>query len=458
MLTYDGSNGLFTRLGKLFGLAEAVRNHQQDIVTRIAAIQAEYTSADSYMVGDLVAQLEQRVAAAGAILDDIRRASQSTLVEMCYAEAIAGGRTPMPSKSVGDAIQFLIREMANDSETVDGTTISKGAIAVGTGNVGNGTLLYTELIPLGLKGGITQFPNIRTERLQIRCIADSQSGEIARGSEIFEVRGQAAYTNLDYRFPSGSGARFVMSCLNAALDTGARYEQLLRNGAFTNYTTANIPDYWTVSTGTAGTHFAQETSVTYRGGSAFKMIGDGSTLAKVRQQMQADAGTPHAITSDRLYVLAIAARVNAGASAGTVRVSLQDNSGTVVSGTSVSLPYTVGTTYGWQYAFFRAPLSLPSTVYAVVEQTTALNSGGIMYLDELVLAEVRQSARGSQGFVILAGSTDWVNNDHLGLTVTNNAEGIFNTEFDRFFAMYENGYVLPANTAGGETILDTLIS
>jgi hypothetical protein len=377
---------------------------------------------------------------------------------MCYAEAIAGGRTPMPSKSVGDAIQFLIREMANDSETVDGTTISKGAIAVGTGNVGNGTLLYTELIPLGLKGGITQFPNIRTERLQIRCIADSQSGEIARGSEIFEVRGQAAYTNLDYRFPSGSGARFVMSCLNAALDTGARYEQLLRNGAFTNYTTANIPDYWTVSTGTAGTHFAQETSVTYRGGSAFKMIGDGSTLAKVRQQMQADAGTPHAITSDRLYVLAIAARVNAGASAGTVRVSLQDNSGTVVSGTSVSLPYTVGTTYGWQYAFFRAPLSLPSTVYAVVEQTTALNSGGIMYLDELVLAEVRQSARGSQGFVILAGSTDWVNNDHLGLTVTNNGEGEFNTEFDRFFAMYENGYVLPANTAGGETILDTLIS
>jgi hypothetical protein len=377
---------------------------------------------------------------------------------MCYAEAIAGGRTPMPSKSVGDAIQFLIREMANDSETVDGTTISKGAIAVGTGNVGNGTLLYTELIPLGLKGGITQFPNIRTERLQIRCIADSQSGEIARGSEIFEVRGQAAYTNLDYRFPSGSGARFVMSCLNAALDTGARYEQLLRNGAFTNYTTANIPDYWTVSTGTAGTHFAQETSVTYRGGSAFKMIGDGATLAKVRQQMQAEAGTPHAITSDRLYVLAIAARVNAGASAGTVRVSLQDNSGTVVSGTSVSLPYTVGTTYGWQYAFFRAPLSLPSTVYAVVEQTTALNSGGIMYLDELVLAEVRQSARGSQGFVILAGSTDWVNNDHLGLTVTNNAEGIFNTEFDRFFAMYENGYVLPANTAGGETILDTLIS
>jgi hypothetical protein len=188
------------------------------------------------------------------------------------------------------------------------------------------------------------------------------------------------------------------------------------------------------------------------------MIGDGATLAKIRQQMQAEAGTPHGITSDRLYVLAIAARVNGSASAGTVRVSLQDNGGTVVSGTSVSIPYTVGTTYGWQYAFFRAPLSLPSTVYAVVEQTTAINASGIMYLDELVLAEVRQIARGSQGFVILAGSTDWVSNDNLGLTVTNNAEGEFNTEFDRFYGMYENGYVLPANTAGGETILDTLIS
>ena len=81
-----------------------------------------------------------------------------------------------------------------------------------------------------------------------------------------------------------------------------------------------------------------------------------------------------------------------------------------------------------------------------------------MYLDELVLAEVRQTAEGGQGIVILAGSTNWAVNDHLRLVSTNNAEGEFNTEFDRFFGMYEKGLLLPANGAGAETISDTLIS
>jgi hypothetical protein len=458
-LTYDGSNGLFTRLGKLFGLAEAVRAHQSDVKTRIAAIQAEYSSADAYMLGDLVGRMESRIAAAGLIVSDVEDAAVQTLIEMCYADAGVSTRSVMPSKDQRSALLYLIREMGLDIESVDGTTVTKASVSVGSGNTGNGTLLFTELPPLALASGVIQFPNIRTERVEIRCIADAQSKEIPSGSELFEVRGQTAFDNLDYRFPAGSGAAYVMPCLNPSLDTGVRYGNLLRNSAFTTYaTTANLPDYWATVTGTPGTHFAQEASVTYRGGSAFKMIGDGATLAKIRQQFNSETGTGNTIGSDRLYVLAVAARVNASASSGTVRVSLQDGSGTVVTGATLSITTGVGTTYAWQSVFFRAPLALPSAVYAAVEQTVAINSGGIMYLDELVLAEVRQLAPGGQGVVVLPGSTDWAVNDHLRLVSTNNAEGEFNTEFDRFFDMYGKGLLLPANTAGSETILDSLIS
>lgn len=458
-LTYDGTNGLFTRLGKLFGLAEAVRTHQTDLKTRIAAIQAEYSSADAYMLGDLVGRLESRVALAGVILSDVRTAAEQTIIEMCYADAGVSTRSVMPGRDLQSALLYLIREMGLDSESVDGTTVTKAAVSVGTGNTGNGTLLFTELPPLRLGAGVTQFPNIRSERVEIRCVSDAQSKEILSGSELFEVRGQTPFDNLDYRFPAGSGASFIMPCTNPALDTGVRYGNLLRNSAFTSYaTTANLPDYWATVTGTPGTHFGQESTVTYRGGSAFQMTGDGATLAKIRQQLYSDSGSGNTIGSDRLYVLAIAARVNASASSGQVRISLQDGSGTVLTGASVTISTGVGTTYTWQSAFFRAPLALPSAIYAAIEQTTALNSGGIMYLDEMVLAEVRQLAPGGQGIVILPGSTDWAVNDHLRLVSTNNAEGKFNTDFDRFYDMYGKGLLLPANTAGSETILDTLIS
>lgn len=458
-LTYDGTNGLFTRLGKLFGLAEAVRTHQTDLKTRIAAIQAEYSSADAYMLGDLVGRLESRVALAGVILSDVRQAAEQTLIEMTYADAGVSTRSVMPGRDLDSALLYLIREMGLDTESVDGTTITKAAVSVGSGNTGNGTLLFTELPPLRLGAVVTQFPNIRSERVEIRCVADAQSKEILSGSELFEVRGQTAFDNMDYRFPAGSGASFVMPCTNPALDTGARYGNLLRNSAFTTYaTTANLPDYWSTVTGTPGTHFGQESSVTYRGGSAFKMIGDGSTLASIRQELYSDSGTANTIGSDRLYVLAIAARVNAAAASGQVRVSLQNSGGTVVTGATLSITTGVGTTYAWQHTFFRAPLALPSTMYAVVEQTTAINATGIMYLDELVLAEVRQLAPGAQGVVVLPGSTDWAVNDHLRLVSTNNAEGKFNTDFDRFYDMYGKGLLLPGNTSGTETISDTLIS
>lgn len=454
-LTYDGTDGIFTRLGKLFGMADAVRAHQLDLKTRMQALQAEYNDTDFHMVASLVANLEARLSSTGLILSDIQQACVNTLVETCYADSLVSSRGVLPERNVEQALLYLQREMVADSETVDRTTVSKSAVAAGSGNTGNGTLLFSELPPLAMAAGGTQYPNCRTERIEVRCVQDAQDGSIRAGEERFELRGWAAYPNLDYRFPAGSGTRMRVTAVHAGVDSGARYENQLRNSGFENFT-SNLPDGWTAVTGTAGTHFGQETSLYYRGASALKFMGDGSTLTKIRQQMGSVDGTPNAIVADRLYCLTAVVRVNGSASAGVIRFSLEDSGGTEVSSTGMLQSYSVGTTYTRLTTYFRAPLALPSTVYAVVELTTALNSGGIFYIDELVLAEMPQIAAGGVGVVVAAGSTNFVVNDALRLLVTNNGEGAINTAMDRMYRMYELGVVLPNSTT--PTILDSLIS
>lgn len=454
-LTYDGSNGIFTRLGKLFGMADAVRTHQLDLKTRMLALQAEYSDADFHMIAGLLANMEARLQATGAILGDIQQACVNTLVETCYEDSLVSTRGVLPEKNVEQALLYLQREMVADSETVDRTTISKSAVAAGSGNTGNGTLLFSELPPLAMAAGGTQYPHCRSERIEVRCVQDAQDGSIRAGEERFELRGWAAYPNLDYRFPAGSGVRMRMAAVHAGVDSGARYENQLRNSNFESFT-SNLPDGWTAVTGSAGTHFAQETSIYYRGASALKFIGDGSNLTKIRQQLGSVDGTPNTIVADRLYCLTAVVRVNGSASAGVIRFSLEDSGGTEVSSTGMTQSYTVGTTYARVTTYFRAPLALPSTVYAVVELTTALNSGGIFYIDELVLVEMQQIAAGGVGIVLAAGNTNFVANDALRLLVTNNGEGLINTAMDRMFRLYETGVVLPNSAA--PTILDSLIS
>lgn len=453
-LTYDGANGLFTRLGKLFGMVDAVRAHQLDLKSRLEALMAEYSDADMHMIAQLVANIEIRLTQTAGILTDLQRACVDTVVETCYDDSLVSTRGVLPERNLEQALLYLQREMVDDTETVNRTTISKAAVATGASNTGNGTLIFSELVPLAYSAGGTQYPHIRSERIEVRCIQDAQDGSIRSGEELFEVRGWASFPNLDYRFPAGSGTRMRMPCVHAGVDAGARYENLLRNSTFEAFT-SNLPDGWTASVGTAGTHFGSTSSPVYRGSTALKLIGDGSNLTKLRQQLGTNDGTPATIVADRLYLLTCVARVNAGASAGVLRISLEDAAGTEISGTASTQSYTVGTSYNRISVAFRAPLALPSTVYAVIELTTALNSGGEWYIDEMVLCEMRQIAAGGTGMVVLAGSTNWVVNDSLRLLATNNAEGDFNAAFDRLFDMYGLGIVLPNSTT--PSISDGLI-
>ena len=189
-LTYDGSNGLFTRLGALIFMMDAVRTHQTNLKTLLANVQDEYSSADAWMIDGLSGNIEGRISETGGVLNDVRAAAEKTLIEMCFAVAQTSTTNAMARKALTDALVWLIREMDADAEKINGTTISKSSLSVGGSNNGNGKFLYAFEAPNILLASTNDFPNIRTEMLEARCVQDAQNYSVARGAEVFEIRGQ----------------------------------------------------------------------------------------------------------------------------------------------------------------------------------------------------------------------------------------------------------------------------
>ena len=455
-LTLTGSGGVFTRLGKIFGMMSDVRTHMSDIETEIADVQGAYAAADSWMVASLVAAKEARIAQAGGVMNDLRAIAIDTLVEMCWADSQTGVSGILPRKDLESALLYLIRDMDAAVASVNLNTSSVGSPALGAGNTGTGKLVVS-VEPTNLPTpNVATMSNVRNEKLEVRCIQDAQGQAILRGAETFEIRGLAAYDNLDRRFPAGSGVRQSISCVSAAIDAGGVGQNMLRNTDFENFTTTNVADYWTTVTGTAGTHFGQETTTYLRGASGFKMIGDGTVLAEVRQQLGSTAGTPAQIQAGRLYCLAVWIRHSTGSGAGNVRIQLENAAGTAISGTTIDTTSAVGTSFTHKTIVFRAPNVLPSTVYVSIEQSTALAAAGVMYIDELCLVEMVQIAPGGCAITMFAGATDWVIDDRISIKTDNDGLGLFVVYFDIAFNMYEKGLFLPQ--AASETINDNLIS
>ena len=455
-LTLTGSGGVFTRLGKIFGMMSDVRTHMSDIETEIADVQGAYAAADSWMVASLVAAKEARIAQAGGVMNDLRSIAIDTLVEMCWADSQTGLSGILPRKDLESALLYLIRDMDAAVASVNLNTSSVGSPALGAGNTGTGKLVVS-VKPTNLPTpNVATMSNVRNEKLEVRCIQDAQGQAILRGAETFEIRGLAAYDNLDRRFPAGSGVRQSISCVSASIDAGGVGQNMLRNTDFENFTTANVADYWTTVTGTAGTHFGQETTTYLRGASGFKMIGDGTVLAEVRQQLGSTAGTPAQIQAGRLYCLAVWIRHSTGSGAGNVRIQIENAAGTAISGTTIDTTSAVGTSFTHKTIVFRAPNVLPSTVYVSIEQSTALAAAGVMYIDELCLVEMVQIAPGGCAITMFAGATDWVIDDRISVKTDNDGLGLFVVYFDIAFNMYEKGLFLPQ--AASETINDNLIS
>lgn len=457
---------LFQRLGKLFGMAQTIRTHQANLRTEYADVISTYSDADMYMVGNLTREIETRINDSERILRLIRDDAESTLIEMVDDDLVATYGGGLEHKNKNTALRELIRQMNANSSSVDGTTITIGTITAGGSNVGNGKMLLSALASQTFAPTVVDYPSVKTELIRARCVNDANTNRIAERAEQFEITGQRAEQRLDDEWPKGSGLRHNIYAVNPAYNNGTGPgENALRNSNFELFT-SNAPNYWTIAVGAAGTDVLS-TATAYTGSSALEIVGDGATAVKLTQAFNSQSGSLGRIKPDTVYTLSFAVRRNGTASAGNLKVYVTDGSSVLNNADSnrkmeISIPYNdiayMQTSYNIATLVCMTPKSIPKGAYVVIETDTAFNAGCSIYIDHLCLAEMHRQHAGGIAYQIIPGSTRFAYDDEFTSQITNNGEGAFTVEFDRFFDMQTIGYALPSNYAGGETISDALIS
>ena len=431
---------LFNRLGAVIKTMELVQTYQgTTIPTATADVNAQY-AADVNDVPTLSASNINAQNNAQQFLSDMVTIATNTLVDMIQAD------TPQPQATIQYAMPELITQMNAASATVKACTVGS-SVAAGGSNVGNGTIL----VSLVNGAGIT-LETVTPDILNCICTQDAQSGQGATaGQEQFTCQGALPIDKLNWAWPGGEGGNVQLTATSAAISGST--QNALTNSNFEAFTVANVPDGWTIAVGTAGTTVFSTTTA-YIGATALKITGNGSELTKITQTIQSP-GSPGVFSPQSVLAIAFYMRVSVVPAAGVLRVSLRDGSNNLI-GTAVSVTLSAATTtYVLKSASFVLPLALPSTMTMVIELTTALTSTDSVYVDELVLTQMTQFQNGPF-LAIIPGNINFIRQDSLAVTVTNNFGGAFQTWFNRIFNMDTLGLVLPSSAS--PSISDSLIA
>ncbi len=95
---------LFTRLGKLFGMASVIRTHQAALRTDYADILGAYTAADTSMIGGIVSQMELRIDDSERLVSLLKSDATNTLINTVDADLVStygsGLDTKNPKKRI----------------------------------------------------------------------------------------------------------------------------------------------------------------------------------------------------------------------------------------------------------------------------------------------------------------------------------------------------------------------
>jgi len=462
MITLIGTNGLFTRLGKIFKLMMLINEHEgNNLIPGVNTIVGEYASPLIGVPAALAGNAATYLTGAESPASDLDTAAEQTVIQMVHADK------PSKAGSLASALAEVIYQMQTGSATVQLCTpgYSTAVYPSSGGNTGDGVIL------LGVKrgDGLNQ-ENIVAEVAPIVCTADAQTGGATVNQEQFTFVGAADAGNpYSYLWPTGSGGSATLTAVDATQNNAGG--NLLTNSGFTNWT-SGVPNNWTADVGTPGTDFQQNNSVVYQGGSSFEFIGGTSALTSISQQFDSSSGTLGSVSS--LTSLAVNFRIKAdvvpasgilkvelvgGATSGSLSV-LNDAQSNANSAT-ITLS-GVSTSWVAHNVIFRLPRVLPAIVKLRFVLTTAVPSGSNIFLDSAAAALLTPLYPGGPGCVVFSGATPFINGDGWLVTTTNDRGGssfnaTFQTMFDRFFGMRALGLLLPS-TASSPTIADTLIS
>ena len=460
--------GVFARLGKIFGIVKRLEQFQEDLVDNASqsfqeAIN-EYvntlgatSNTDLEMADALISGLDElRNVTGAAVIARCQEAASKTLVRMVDAD------TKISLRTVKEALIELNEQMLGSSSSVDGTSITVGTPS--SAGTGTGTVLIGTEADNAVNQGILEYPTIRTETLEFKCLRDSATGDVPSGGELFRIQGHQPFSVGDHRWPGGTGRWGVYAATSDNVSDGrSPGVNVLRNSSYNAFDDGNAPVNWDIAVGSAGATVFENTTDPARGVSCLQIRNDGSTNVRLMQQINAKTktGTRGTIVSDGLYGISyLVKRSGTSPSAGALEVGLFLEDGTAISGNTFTTAHgDISTSYALKTFVFRASLGLSTLpLFFGIKVSTAFTNGTFINIDGLVCARMFQNGPSSPGCMIVPGATDFVKDDTITVGITNNGEGEIERFMDKMFGTYSLGIYVPHNVATAETVADTLVS
>lgn len=316
--------------------------------------------------------------------------------------------------SLSEVLTYLYKDMVDNSQTIDKSTVTATVTDVTKTNANAGTVVFTLKSPGNIVPGsgkitnryiynvATELPNADT--LTLICINDSQQlGNT--GAATFSGRGLNYKTNLHPLAVSSGNAGTVSL-------QPIQFNSYIDN--FFEDFTGNVPDGWTASN---SANYAKETTViaTAFGTASLKIVGNGTLSYPLTTT----------VTPRQILCLCVYAR-KVTAAAGTVSIVVNVNGS--AAGT-ISITNANTTDSGWTRFVVEVPIGpVLGTVELVI--TSASITGGY-YLDGGALADY--TYYGGVGLALVQGTQNFTYDDLIKVVITNDGAGKIQRMFNKCF-------------------------
>ena len=201
------------------------------------------------------------------------------------------------------------------------------------------------------------------------------------------------------------------------------------------------------------THTTSGTAQVLAGSYALEVLGDGSTLTTIQQQLSG-------LSPDTPYAVSLWAICDSVPGAGGVVIDLVDGiGGSVINddqGVPNSLTFNASSlTTSWQHlkslqaseCAFRTPAVLPNLVFFRIRLTTAITNAKNMFLDQVALVPFTELYSGGPFVQTFAGGKAFAAGDTFTLTTTNDRNGALREYCNRNYGMDSNELLFPTSSA-----------
>ena len=444
-MAFDWTN-TFAMVGELIQSTNVYLAWYSSIDTRQSQTIGDYVTAGRYdLVADLPSKHEGFKNSVLSMVNTTVGMATSVLThrDLVIANLPLGGSTDLNS-----VLSALHAQMITDSKSVTANTVTISSVTATVANATAGTALVNGVLDgYNAPGnGMMKIPSYNGltselsygDTVTLKCITDSESGNVSEGSEVFQWLGSTPHNTQFGWLSTGSGTRGTISVANSYT--------YFANLEFESFT-SNAPASWTIVSGTAGTHIFAESSSVKRGTYAFKITGDG---AQATIQLTQALASGQSLIPKRRYLVTAWVKGTSSTGAGQLDIYFTGTGYTASSGEKITMDSTAlsaATSYTLKSAYINMPAEIPDGLLLNIKVSGTLTSGKNVYIDGMTFSPV--TYENGVNVAIIAGATKFLAGDTLVFTLSNNDNGVLQTWFRK-------AYGVQLVSSGSPNIADSL--